>query len=178
MPEHGQHVEPEHRHQVDMGDSVCSGRNVTRHHFIHVHKEDGLGPVPLLDEVVEVLAVVGGDVEVLDDVDVVLDELGGEGVGETVDPLVVIEHVEEGLGAAGAVGLAAVVPLGGADGTVAGTTSSLQRPGSFPSSISTDHLVSVLNVRIVDIFIGILPNHVVVDEVYSGINSEYIRMQI
>ena len=82
-----------------MGYVVRGGHNVPGHQFIHTHEEYGGNPVLLPDQPQEGVDIVCGDLKFLDAMQVTLDELGGEGVHEALDALVVVEHVEEGLGA-------------------------------------------------------------------------------
>ena len=101
VTQHGVNVETVDRHYVDMGDVVSRRGDVTRHHLVNVHKQCLLGPVSFLDECLQVVALIGGDIQVLHYVQVVLNELGSQGVREAVHSLVVVQHVGVGPGAPG-----------------------------------------------------------------------------
>ena len=107
MPDHGGDVEAVHGHQVHVGDLLGGRRHVLGELVLGVHEEDGLGPAPRRGEAQQLLGVGGGELEVGHHVEVVLDKLDAEGVGEPVHPQVVGEHVVQRPGTPGTVHLQA-----------------------------------------------------------------------
>ena len=73
--------------------------------------------------------------------------------------------------------LAPIGPLGGPPGPLSGSTRPLLGPGLGPAPVGVDHLLDGLGVVVVDGVVGLLPDHVLVDDVNTGIHGPHVGVQ-
>ena len=70
--DHGVDVEAVYWHQVQVTELVRSGGDAEREGVLRVHKQDAGRPVPSLDQGQEVLGIIGGQIESVDYVEIIL----------------------------------------------------------------------------------------------------------
>ena len=85
--DHGGDVETIDRHQVHVRDPLSGDGDVLRELVLGVHKENTGGPTSLGCKTEEMIRVRGGQLQVRDHVEIVLDELDTERVSEAVHSL-------------------------------------------------------------------------------------------
>ena len=72
MFDHGVDVEAVYWHQVQVTELVRSGGDAQGEGILRVHKQDAGRPVPSLDQGQEVLRIIGGQIETVDYVEIIL----------------------------------------------------------------------------------------------------------
>ena len=70
--DHGVDVKPVYRHQVHVAQLVRGGGDAEGEGVLRVHKQDAGRPVPSLDQGQEVLRIIGGQIESVDYVEIIL----------------------------------------------------------------------------------------------------------
>ena len=91
--EHGGDVQTVDRHQVHVRDPLSGDGDVLRELILGVHKENTGGPTSPGCETEEMIRVGGGELQVRDHVEIVLDELDTERVCKAVHSQMIWEHV-------------------------------------------------------------------------------------
>ena len=87
MFDHGRDVEAVDRHQVHVRDPLSGDGDLLRELFLSVHKENTGGPPSPGCKTEEMVRVRGGQLQVRDHVEIILDELDTERVSEAVHSL-------------------------------------------------------------------------------------------
>ena len=70
--DHGVDVETVYWHQVQVTELVRSGGDAEREGILRVHKQDAGRPVPSLDQGQEVIGIIGGQIETVDHMEIIL----------------------------------------------------------------------------------------------------------
>ena len=74
--------------------------------------------------------------------------------------------------------LAPVDPLRRAPGALPRAPRPLLRPGLGAAAVCVNHLLDGLGVVVVDGGVVLLPQHVLVDDVYPGVDPPHVRVQV